>query len=154
VKRWRLHCASLLLGLVALFYAVALAESGKRVGALAIHRPWPWTLNIDGQGHFYPSRKAATDALFAALDAGQRSVDIGLMQISWRYHRDRLGGPAQALDPYHNLRVAAQILNACYHSRLSWGAAAGCYHAPADPLRAARYQGRVLRILRRLATEG
>ncbi len=72
-------------------------------------------------------------ALDDLLAAGQASVDIGLMQVSWRYHRDRLASAALALDPYRNLHVAAEILAACFREREDWWAAVGCYHAPNDP---------------------
>jgi hypothetical protein len=83
----------------ALFYAVALAESGTRVDALGAMRPWPWTLNVQGDGRFYPSRRGATLAFENALMSGRTSVDVGLMQVNWRYHRRALGHEAEALDP-------------------------------------------------------
>lgn len=125
------------------FYAVALAESGKRIEHLRALRPWPWTLNVQGDGRFYPSRRAAASALRETLATGRTSVDIGLMQVNWRYHRRALGAIDDALDPYRNLHVAAAILNACHKSRRDWWAAVGCYHAPNNPHRAERYRERV-----------
>ncbi|MEA3241814.1 MAG: lytic transglycosylase domain-containing protein, partial [Pseudomonadota bacterium] len=63
-------------------YAVALTESGKQVRPTDDYRPWPWTLNIGGRGYFFDSRLAAWQALTVSLQAGQRSVDIGLMQVN------------------------------------------------------------------------
>jgi len=97
-------------------YAVALTESGKQVRPTDVYRPWPWTLNIAGRGYFFDSRLAAWQALTASLQAGQRSVDIGLMQVNWRYHQERLGTPWQALDPYHNLRVGGGFAGLLHHS--------------------------------------
>jgi soluble lytic murein transglycosylase-like protein len=138
----------------ALFYAVALAESGKRIDGLRTMQPWPWTLNVHGDGHFYPTRRAATAALQEALDGGRTSVDIGLMQVNWKYHGGALGPMEEALDPYRNLDVAATILVTCYRSRGAWWAAVGCYHAPNDRSRAARYRARVRGIWSGLATTG
>ena len=138
----------------ALFYAVALAESGKRIEAIHDVRPWPWTLNVHGNGRFYPSRRAATVALQEALATGRTSVDVGLMQVNWRYHRSALGEAGEALDPYRNLHVAAAILTACYRSRRDWWAAVGCYHAPNDAHRAERYRERVRGLWSDLATAG
>jgi len=61
------------------FYAVALTESGKRVAPADVYRPWPWTLNVAGRGYFFDSRLAAWQALTDWLQAGRRSIDIGLM---------------------------------------------------------------------------
>ncbi len=138
----------------ALFYAVALAESGKHIEALQSVRPWPWTLNVQGDGQFYPSRQAAVAALHRTLASGRSSVDIGLMQVNWKYHADALRSIEAAIDPYRNLDVAAAILIACYQSRGDWWAAVGCYHAPNDRHRAVRYRDRVKDIWSGLAETG
>lgn len=127
----------------ALFYALALAESGRWIPDQRISRPWPWALNLEGSGQFYPSRQAALSALAGTISAGKASVDVGLMQISWRFHQPALGTPIEALDPYRNLAVAAEILVQCHRSRGDWWAAVGCYHAPNAPARAERYRARV-----------
>jgi len=88
----------------------------------------------------------------AWLDDGVGSIDIGPMQVNWRYHRERLGSPWQALDPYHNLRVGAGILKACFTARQDWWQSVGCYHAPENPRRADRYRRRVLAHWRRLGS--
>ena len=49
-------------------------------------------------------------AAMAAIAKQQTSVDLGLMQVNWRYHQERLVDPWQALDPHRNLQVAAEIL--------------------------------------------
>lgn len=126
----------------ALLYSVALTESGQSSLSEGQFRPWPWALNIDGEGHYFSSRQLAWHALQVALKEAS-SVDVGLMQISWRYHRANLGSSWQALDPYHNLRVAAGILRGCFAEHTNWIQSAGCYHAPNDPARADRYGQRV-----------
>ncbi len=135
-------------------YAVALTESARQVDSSGNVRPWPWTLNVQGRGHFFDSRQEAEAALQQHFDQGRRSIDIGLMQVNWRYHRQRLGSPQLALDPYHNLRVAAEILRDCHQSRNDWWAAVGCYHAPNSPQRAARYRARVRAHWQRVTRRG
>ena len=133
-----------------LFYAIALAESGRTLASTSSPRPWPWTLNIAGEGVYFNSRWEAWWALEQSLRAGQDSVDIGLMQVNWRFHRARLGGSWLALEPYHNLSVGADILKDCYKKRRDWWASVGCYHAPADKPRAKRYRARVVALWREL----
>lgn len=137
-----------------LLYAVALTESGKKVEATRSYRPWPWTLNVAGQGYFFDSRLAAWQALIAWLEQGKRSIDIGLMQVNWRYHQEKLGTPWQALDPYSNLRVGAEILQDCYITRKDWWVSVGCYHSPADSQRAEQYRRRVISRWQRLVNAG
>jgi hypothetical protein len=135
----------------ALLYAVALTESGQSLLSDGRFLPWPWAHNIGGEGHFFPSRQQAWQALQTALANTNNSVDIGLMQINWRYHHIALGSAWQALDPYHNLRVAAAILRDCYIEHTNWIQSAGCYHAPNDVTRAQAYAARVKRHWLRLA---
>jgi len=137
-----------------LFYAVALAESGRHIEHLRTTRPWPWTLNIHGEGRYFPSREAAVVAAQQALTQGRRSVDIGLMQVNWAYHATALRSVEAAIDPYHNLDVGAGILAECFRTRGDWWAAVGCYHAPSNADRAARYRERVKRIWSRVAAIG
>lgn len=137
-----------------LFYAVALAESGRHIEHLRTTRPWPWTLNIHGEGHYFPSRQAAVVAAQQALTQGRRSVDIGLMQVNWAYHATALRSVEAAIDPYHNLDVGAGILAECFRTRGDWWAAVGCYHAPSNADRAARYRERVKRIWSRVTAIG
>lgn len=136
----------------AIFYAVALAESGRVLDASPALHPWPWTLNIRGKAQFFERRRAAERALAAALAEGEDGIDVGLMQVNWRYHRARLKEPRAALDPYRNLRAGAAILQGCRQSRQDWWSAVGCYHAPADPARALAYRARVADHWRRLKT--
>ncbi len=137
-----------------IFYAIALTESGKTLDGQRDLRPWPWTLNIRGQSYFFTRRRAAERALRSALAGGERLIDVGLMQVNWHYHARQLRSPAIALDPYRNLRIAARILQECQQARRDWWAAVGCYHAPGNATRAARYRARVRDHWRRLQRTG
>lgn len=131
-----------------ILYAIALTESGLRLKRKAF-RPWPWTLNVAGKPRRYKTRKAAHEALAYYLKQGIRSIDIGLMQVNWRYHHKKLGTPWQALDPYHNIRTGAHILRTEYKHIKQWNRAIGRYHSPgktsAQKRRAKRYLSRVMR---------
>jgi hypothetical protein len=72
------------------------------------------------------------------------------MQVNWRYHQTRFKNSWLALEPYSNLGIAAEILSDCYRQRRDWWASVGCYHAPADERRAARYRNRVMAHWRQL----
>ena len=126
-----------------IIYAVALAESGRNLGDHRPLRPWPWTLNIHGEGVYFNDRQSAWRAAVASIARQRTSVDIGLMQVNWRYHSQRLIDPWRALDPYANLQAAAEILMNCQQRLSDWWASVGCYHAPSNPERARRYRERV-----------
>lgn len=135
----------------AILYSIALAESGRSAAGSGVARPWPWIVNVRGQGRYLPTRRSAWRLIIAAIASDTPSVDIGLMQVNWRYHRHRLKNPWRALDPVANLSAAAEILIECRARWSDWWAAVGCYHAPSDPERAARYRDRVRAHWRTLA---
>ncbi len=78
--------------------AVAGAESGYH----------PWALDIEGKQVFCKSREEAEAVLAKTVTT---NVDIGLMQINWRFWGPRLGvAKNDLLDPRINLRMGARIL--------------------------------------------
>lgn len=100
--------------------------------------PWPWTLNVDGEGLRFPNQSEAFAALERALAAGA-SVDVGLSQINHRWHHQRFNSLREMLDPWINLNVAAQILREQAVDSHTWFDAVGRYHAPNHPNRARKY---------------
>lgn len=79
-----------------LLVAVAGAESGYH----------PYALNVAGKQVYCRSRKQAEKILET-----ENKVDIGLMQINWRFWGPHLGLTKTALlDPRTNLRAGARIL--------------------------------------------
>ena len=129
-----------------ILYGIALAESGQRLNSNKV-RPWPWTLNVAGVPRRYPTRLAAWQSLNYFLQNGIDSIDIGLMQVNWRYHHDKLGTSWAALDPLHNVRTGAKILLSEYLRTGDWRQAIGRYHSPgtqpAQKRRAKQYTKRV-----------
>ncbi len=136
----------------AVLYGVALAESGQRIKK-GVFKPWPWTLNVAGVPRRYATRKAAYQGLAYYLHKGIKSIDIGFMQVNWRYHRKKLGSPWQALDPFHNIRTAATILQEEYKNTGVWKTAIGRYHSPGQKSdqkkRALNYANRVMKYIKR-----
>lgn len=126
-----------------MLYALALTESGTSLDHG--RRPWPWTLNIAGDGERYRTRSAACQALQAALQKTP-VVDVGLGQLNVRWQRALFGDggrfdqPCLALNPYANLDAAAAILREGFELRGDWVEAAGYYHRPAGGAPAARYR--------------
>jgi soluble lytic murein transglycosylase-like protein len=79
-----------------LLVAIAGAESGYH----------PWALNIAGR-QIYCRSRAEAQRLLAAND----NVDVGLMQINWRFWGRRLGlSKNDLLEPRTNLLYGARIL--------------------------------------------
>jgi len=134
-------------------YGMALHESGKKLDRLA-SRPWPWTLNVEGKAHYYPTRQACWQALTHYLSQGKQRIDIGLMQVNWHYHQKKLKNPWQSLDPYFNLQVGARLLRNEYDRNHNWYQAIGRYHSPGQQAdqkqRAIHYANNVFRQIENL----
>jgi hypothetical protein len=128
-------------------FAVALQESGMIVRGRLI--PWPWTLNTDGVPHRFSRRAEACAALRRALTQ-YRNIDVGLGQVSLRYHGHRVREPCELLDPYRNLAIMAVILRGHHTPGEDWQVAIGHYHRPAGGEPAARYRRSVQRHLARV----
>lgn len=110
-----------------ILYAVALTESGKAYGDKYI--PWPWTLNVVGKGVYCASQTEAR-ALFKKELQQYFSIDVGLMQVNWRWHKQRFNNIDDALTPIKNLAVGAKILREQFERTQDWWQAVGHYHAP------------------------
>ena len=129
---------------VSILHAIALAESGKTHQGEQV--PWPWALNIDGQSVFCDSRQEAVLRVSQALSNNQ-SVDIGLMQVSWRWHAQRFTTIEESLIPIKNLGAGAAILYEQFEQTNDWWQAVGRYHDPGQDKQsldnAHRYRQRV-----------
>ncbi|THF64847.1 lytic transglycosylase domain-containing protein [Pseudothauera nasutitermitis] len=134
-------------------YAVALQESGARINGRLV--PWPWSLNVAGASRRYASRAEACAGLRNALrDVPPTRIDAGLGQINLGYQKHRYRQPCDVLDPYDNLRIAAEILREQHSPGEDWLLAIGRYHRPAGGAPAARYRRSVDQHLARVLGRG
>lgn len=130
-------------------FAIALQESGIWVRDRLL--PWPWTLNIAGTPYRFATRQAACHTLLQALTRHDpKRVDVGLGQTNLGYHGQRFSSPCEALDPYRNLAVTAELLQEHHAATGDWVSAAGRYHRPAGGTPAALYRAGFSRQLERL----
>ena len=112
-----------------LMAAIAQVESGRRDPASGTTEPWPWTINAEGRGSFYPDKAAAIAAVRALQAQGVRSIDIGCMQVNLRHHPNAFASLEEAFDPLANARYAARFLTELRATRPDWLDAAGGYHS-------------------------
>ena len=130
-------------------YAVALQESGVRRDGRIV--AWPWSLNVAGASRRYATPAQACAGLLQALrEVPPTRIDVGLGQINLGYHTQRYRQPCDLLDPYNNLRIAADILKEQHTPGEDWLLAIGRYHRPAGGAPAARYRRSVSQHLQRV----
>ena len=132
--------------------ALALTESGRQM-ADGRTTAWPWVLNIAGEGRFFATETQARAALQSALATGERSIDIGCLQLNFRWHGEAFAEPEDMLDPLRNASYAAAFLSQLLRRHAGdWQAAIAAYHS-ADPLKAEAYWQRLRPILADLAEQ-
>ena len=132
-----------------LLQAIALVESGRIRGGR--RAPWPWTLNIDGQGVWAASRAEARARAEAALARGTRSIDLGCFQLNHRWHGHAFDSVDAMLDPMLGADYAARFLARLKAETGDWRHAAGYYHSR-TPRHFRRYTALIDRTLARLAS--
>ncbi len=127
--------------------AIARVETGRvRDGRL---EPWPWAINIEGQGFWFASEFEAKSYVFNIFKAGKRSFDIGCFQINYHWHGKAFRSIDAMFNPDENATYAAKFLKNLYAELGSWPAAAGAYHARTPSL-ANAYSARFQTVLAQL----
>ena len=121
---------------VKLLKSVAYVESGFH----------PWTLNVQGQPHFFATRKEAELFLKGVMDRGVTNIDIGCAQINWHWHGKKMRNPCDLLSPEISLRYAARLLRQHSLTTRSWMKAALLYHS-GDKVHQHLYRKRLIHYL-------
>jgi hypothetical protein len=127
----------------ALLSALGRVESGRRDPASGNFGPWPWTINAEGRGQFFPTKAEAIAAVRQLQADGMRSIDVGCMQINLRHHPNAFASLEDAFDPAKNAAYAAQFLASLEEISKNWLQAAANYHSHTPEFGIA-YQRRVM----------
>jgi hypothetical protein len=110
-----------------LLAAMAFVESGRSVPSLP-RNPWPWTLNIGGQGQFYET-KASAQANLLKNASDEPLIDVGLLQINTKWHASNFNALSDMLDPTANILYAGHYLASLAYKHGSWTKGVASYHA-------------------------
>ncbi|HEY0182631.1 MAG TPA: transglycosylase SLT domain-containing protein, partial [Rhodopila sp.] len=109
--------------------AISLTETGRADPGAGRVRPWPWTVNAEGDGQFFGTKQEAVLAVKALQDRGVRSIDVGCLQVNLMYHPNAFASLDEAFDPRANANYAARFLNALYADGKDWPTAVAAYHS-------------------------
>lgn len=115
--------------------AVTLVETGRD------QRPWPWTVNVAGEGHWFDTASEAEAHVQSLLDQGRTNVDLGCFQLNLRWHSKGFSSLSDMLDPAPNATYAAEFLASHFARTGDWAAAAAAYHSQ-TPEYAERYRAK------------
>ncbi len=79
----------------------------------------------------------------ANLDKGVTNIDIGLLQINWRFHGKHFKNISEILDTKNNIDYAASFLRKLYNIHGSWREAVRYYHS-ARPEHHRKYSRKII----------
>ena len=116
-----------------LLAAIAKTESGMKA----------YALNVGGRSMFLESISTAQEVLEDKLNAGLTNIDIGVMQLNYRWHAGEFDSLAQMLTPESNINYAAKLLGSLYTQHGTWHKAVRYYHS-ATPEHHRKYSRKVV----------
>ena len=119
--------------------AISLTETGKKIAGRV--NPWPWTVNMEGEGRWFATQQDALAYTQGNFARGARSFDVGCFQINYRWHHENFRSISDMFDPQINATYAAKYLKSLYEETGTWVKAAGYYHSR-TPEYSNRYQAR------------
>ncbi len=111
-----------------LLASLSRVEAG-RVLSNGTTKGWPWALNHAGKGLFFENKIDALGYLKKATKAGSTNIDVGCMQLNFKWHRKAFDSITQMIEPTHNINYAAKFLLKLYERHGSWNAAIKHYHS-------------------------
>lgn len=127
--------------------AITRVETGRKTDGTL--RPWPWAVNLAGEGFWFADAAEAIAFADAQLAAGQENFDVGCFQINLHWHGAEFASLDDVFDPHANASYAAKFLTDLYNSEGSWPAAVAAYHSR-TPEKAADYLQKVELVLANL----
>jgi len=113
-----------------LLQTIAMVESGRWDKKLNRRIAWPWTVQSNGQGHYYKTKAEAVAAVKTLQAKGIKNIDVGCMQINLKYHGQAFNSVEEALDPNKNAAYGARFLQKLYQKNgHNWQKTAMQYHS-------------------------
>lgn len=102
-----------------LLTAIAKIESSVR----------PYALNIGGRSMLHLSKSEAVTIAREKIKQGVTNIDIGVMQLNWRWHGNQFANIEDMLDVSINVGYAAKLLRDLYKQHNDWHKAVRYYHS-------------------------
>ncbi len=108
--------------------SISRVESGyQKVDGII--RAWPWTLNAGGDSAYFQTKKAALDSLRKRVESGVTNIDVGCMQLNYRWHNKFFSNLSEMINPIKNVDYGARFLKKLFQRHGSWEKAVKYYHS-------------------------
>ena len=94
-----------------------------------VRRAWPWTLNAGGDSAYFLTKEEALNSLNKRIKKGVTNIDIGCMQLNFRWHKKFFKNLSAMMDPEKNVDYGARFLKKLHKRHGSWEKAVKYYHS-------------------------
>lgn len=89
----------------------------------------PYAINVEGRAIISSSKVAALKTIERHRSLGVTNIDIGVMQINYRWHGKEFRSVEEMLEVNNNIEYAAKLLTSLYKEHGSWHKATRLYHS-------------------------
>lgn len=110
-----------------LLQAISLVETGHYKNGETV--AWPWTVNLNGKGHYFDTRAQAEQFVSRKKNLGAKSIDIGCFQINTKWHGTAFETPLSMFEPKDGAAYAASFLSKLQRELGDWNTAVKSYHS-------------------------
>ena len=108
--------------------SISRVESGyQKVDGVT--RAWPWTLNAGGDSAYFQTKEAALRSLNSRIKKGATNIDVGCMQLNYRWHKKFFKSLSDMISPTKNVDYGARFLKKLHQRHGSWEKAVKYYHS-------------------------
>ena len=111
-----------------LLSSISRVEAGRKLSTGEV-KGWPWSINHAGKGLYFESKDAALKYLKNAVANGSRNIDVGCMQLNYRWHKGAFSSLEDMFDPVKNINYAAQFVKELFERHQNWEDVIKHYHS-------------------------
>jgi hypothetical protein len=101
-----------------------------------------FAVNVGGKATYANSLAEAVSVVNTQINAGKQNIDLGVMQLNYRWHGSQFKSLEEMLTPKKNIAYAASLLSSLYKQHDNWQMAIRHYHS-ANPKYSSKYSRKV-----------
>ena len=122
-----------------LLSSISRVEAGRKLSSGEV-KGWPWSINHAGKGLYFETKKGALKYLKNAVSNGSKNIDVGCMQLNYRWHKGAFSSLDDMFDPKKNIQYAAKFVKELYGRHQNWEDVIKHYHSNKKKFNVPYYQ--------------
>ena len=122
-----------------LLSSISRVEAGRKLSSGEV-KGWPWSINHAGKGLYFETKKGALKYLKNAVSNGSKNIDVGCMQLNYRWHKGAFSSLDDMFDPEKNIQYAAKFVKELYGRHQNWKDVIKHYHSNKKKFNVPYYQ--------------